>query len=195
MVNVSSGGRVSDAEAKHAEPRIVALVRQDQSKRTGVAYQGDDVDSLFLRSPGPQFSKGDGAYIGWDPGVHLEFMEGISPALDPTNPIHRAFIAEVDKIIASNHPDVVQYNIRKLTEKDPAKPMRRWDSMTAKAIAIAVGADLDEEDHDNNVGIVKACAAYELANLNRKDVLAALDGLLAVEAHASDAFDVEVKLS
>lgn len=200
MAKVTKGGNDARKTTGGAEaaPTLSAMLDADEANRqTGVRFEADDCDALFLRAPGPMYDKATGANMGWDPGIHLEFDRGgMTQTYEvDTNPFHKRFVDEVNAIIAMGHPDCVQYNIRVHEGNKAVQPFKRWNSLNAEAIKYAMIANLDEDDHDENVRIVKEAGRYERENKNRAEVLAVLDGLIATEAAVSDAFDVEVTLA
>ena len=203
MATVTRGARSADTSDKsvQAAPTIQKLLKEEDAKYDlGVRYEADNVDSLYIRSPGPKFSQADGRHIGWDRGVHMEFSHGgMTRTYDVKgNALHAAYVAEVDEILAMDppHPDVVQFNIKKVKRAGARRPFNKWNEQNAKTLKIALEVNLDEGDADANVYTLKEAARYERDNLNRSDVLAMLEALIAMELAptADDDFDEEVKL-
>lgn len=194
---VTKGATGSKSKATKAAPKLGDILAKEAEGEKPVAYVSrKGADSAFLIPPGPKYSAA-GTQIGWDTGIHLDFggVGVTKPYFPESNPVHRAEVERIDAMIEENWPIVVDLGLEKLAPDAPKPPFSKWDKTSAAAIKVALAVSFDDDDHDANVELVKAAARYEAANLNREDVLAVLDGLLATEAGQSDAYDVEVSVS
>jgi len=160
----------------------------------GVVFQAN-CDHLWLRPPGPKLDA-SGNRIGNDAGLYMDFGGiGKTQEYDLSMAKDAAYVKEVRSIIEADLKDanVHKYNIREVKPSEPALPFSHFDQWASENLKIAILSKLSG-DHDENVRLVKEIARYEVANLNRDDVLGMLNGLLATEAGVSDAFAVEVSL-
>lgn len=203
---VVKGGRTSvNVQAQGNAPkgasaaRIIAEIEKDTAER-GVLYAGN-CDHLFLYPPKPLFAN-NGERIGSDPGLFVDFGgAGITkPRFPEKNKADKDYCARLDKAIKEQHPDCVQFDIRRLEKKCPLPPASRWYSLSLEHLKVLVEANL-QEDHESNQQYVKLCALYETFRKDedgnkapRKDVLKMLDGVLSTEAALDNAFDAEIDL-
>jgi hypothetical protein len=204
VANVSKGGitaggrQVKKSTLKAADKPSASRIREELEAEDdgGVIYVTSTGDHLYLVPPHEVLA--DGRRIGYDPGVFLDFegMGRTKTYYPERNKADRDFCARVDELIAEQHPDCVQFNIRRKEHGVPVPPSGRWDVMNTEALRGFVEGNLSD-DHDANVAYVKRCAKYEVSKKedSRDDVLAMLDGLLVSEAALSDAFEAEVTLA
>lgn len=201
MTNVTKGGVTTQSkEAKSPGPQVgdAAALRAKLAEEAPdgryVSFVGN-ADHLHLAPPKPLYDE-RGVRIGEDPGVFIDFR-GVGRTRDYDMELagDAKYVERVRAIVNQKpkNDDVARLGIRELKPEEPAPPFARWDEYSASHIKVWVEASLTD-DNDANVAKVKECARYEAANLNRDDVLAVLDGLLATEAAMGDAFSVELKL-
>jgi hypothetical protein len=151
-------------------------------------------DSAYVIAPGPLYNA-SGVQIGNEPGVHLDFRGvGVTGPYFLDQPEHVADMKRIDKLIEENWSIVQDLGLKKLEPEAPRPPFRKWDKLSAGAIKVALAATLDD-DHNENVRLIKDAARYEIANENREDVLGVLDSILVSEATSSTEFSAEVKVS
>lgn len=198
MGNVTKGAVSSSSKAKKAAPKLAKLIADEtENASKAVSFVSrKGVDGAFVIPPGPKYNTQTGVQIGYDTGVHLDFQGvGVTkPYYPETNSVHRDLVQRVKDLIADHHPIVEDIGLEILQPKAPRPPFAKWDRADVNAIKITLATQFDEDDHDENVRVVKEAARYELANQNRPEVIAMLDGLMAVEAAESDEFDVEVSV-
>lgn len=193
---VKKGGTTTAAR-QGATPKPKALreviAAEDAGEKPTAYISRNGHDAAWLIPPGPRWE--GGRNVGWDPGLHVNFRGvGVTePRFPESNPIDRQYCERVDQFIKTNDPIIHELGLSRLEPEAPRPPFAKWDALSAPAVKVTLSSLLGD-DHDDNVKYVKECARYEIANQNRDEVLAVLDGLMATEAAVSDAFDVAVSL-
>jgi len=201
MANVSKGGITASGKGRDrasvggsASDLRLRFDEEGKATQTGVVFQGN-CDHLWLRSPQPLFDA-QGQRIGQDKGLYVDFGGiGKTQEYDMNLASHAKYVNDLRAVIDATpvHDDVAKYKIREVKPEEPAIPFSHFDEWAPDSLKIAILSKLGN-DHDQNVRLVKEIARYEIANLDRSDVLSMLDALLATEASVSDAFEVEVSL-
>lgn len=193
---VTKGAIGSEKKPTRKAPKLGDLLKEEGDKDAVSYISRAGADSAYVIPPGPKHNAQTGARIGWDEGVYLDFQGvGVTKPLFPkTNSKHRELVKRMEEAMKDGLPIIEELGIEVLKPDAPRPPFAKWDATSASSIKVALSV-LFGDDHDENVEIVRQAAKYEKANLDRADVLAVLQGLLATEAAESDAFDVEVSVS
>jgi len=197
----ASGESLSPAVPKGTSAKRLLDQLQKELSEQGTLYVGN-AGHLYLEPPRSIYA--EGKVVDRDPGLFLDFNGlGITrPYFPEKNTKDREYCKRLDQIIKDRHPDVVQYDIKRLEAQCPAPPCQRWNTMNPEALKNFVEANLGD-NHEENVNYVKACAKFETFRTDsesgkkdvRENVLAMLDGLLVSEAALTSAFDAEITLS
>ena len=199
MATVTKGATGSNKKAKPTGPKLAKIIEGEQQEAeqavSFVSRRG--ADGCYIIPAGPVYAAANGVQVGWDEGVYLDFRGvGVTrPYYPETNSVDRTIVARIKDAMADGRPICADIGLEILQPEQPRPPFAKWDTTSAPAIKVALTVQLDEDDHDANVEVIKQAARYEKANLDRDDVMQVLDSLLAVEAADSDAFSVQVSVS